>query len=95
MYHFTIEWRAGKTYCIADALSRALYFPPDTSSEVNIFKVFQDEPALNVTRDNVDKEYAAIRHFVHLGRYGCPANLSEYRSVWAGLRVEADLFVVG
>ena len=33
MYNFQIEWKEGKAHLIADALSRAPYFPPDTSSK--------------------------------------------------------------
>ena len=36
MYNFTAIWRAGKAHLIADALSRAPYFPLDESSEIKI-----------------------------------------------------------
>ena len=32
-YNFTVEWMAGKENVVADALSRAPYFPPDPEDE--------------------------------------------------------------
>ena len=95
MYQFSIEWRAGKTHFIADALSRALYFPPDESSEVTIFGVFRDDPALRVIRANIDNEYTNLRHEVRQGNSVCPDRFRGFLAVWPDLRIDDDILVVG
>ena len=93
VFHFTMEWRTGKTHCIADALSRAPYFPPDPSSEVDVFGVSSDDPSLDIIRKNIDGEYHAFLDHIRKGTDPCPPDLLPYRLVWDDLRVDNELLV--
>ena len=94
-YNFKLEWTAGKTHLIADALSRAPYFPADVSTEVSVFGIWEADPMLAGLRDGIDEDYRFLRETVRRGTEECPDRLSPFRPVWGDLRVEAGLVVMG
>jgi hypothetical protein len=95
LYSFNLEWKEGKQHSIADALSRAPFFPADESSEVSIFLVDVDNPALKVLRDGVGDEYVLVRENVRRRVERCPARLAGFRAVWDSLRIKGALLLAG
>jgi hypothetical protein len=61
VYSFSLTWTAGKEHLIADALSRAPFFPADPATEVAICAVSEvldpADPALRLLLEHVDEEY--------------------------------------
>jgi hypothetical protein len=39
IYNFNVQWKAGKTYYVADSLSRALYWDPPEVDSVFCFAI--------------------------------------------------------
>jgi transposase InsO family protein len=95
IYNYEIDWKAGKQHCIADALSRAPFFPADVSSEVEIYRVDGEDPGLRELQENQDDEYVELRDQVRRQVEECPRNLATYRNVWDELRVDGGLLLVG
>ena len=94
IYNFELVWKAGKTHNIADALSRAPFFLPDADTEVAVFGVFADNPALRVIRESIDGEYATVREHIKQ-KVDCPDSLRLYKAVWDKMRLEDDILVAG
>ena len=93
-YNFSLVWKAGKHHYIADALSRAPFFPPDVASEVDVFGVFQDDPALAVIRANMDDEHLSLMEAIKSGQ-DCPPELSAFRYVFPELKIVGETLVMG
>lgn len=93
-YTFDVEWSAGKLHCIADALSRAPFFPADTDLDIDVCaSIDEDDPALHTIINNIDEEYARLRDCVR--RDILSTDLNAYSSIFGGLRVESNLIVYG
>lgn len=94
-YSFTVEWSAGKTHLIADALSRAPYFPAEEESDIVVRSVVNSkDPALRLVIDNVDQEYRELRHRVQSGR-PLSDRLGHFKALFDTLRVEDGILLSG
>lgn len=94
MYSFVVTWSAGKSHSIADALSRAPYFPADPSQEIEVCATIDvEDPAMDITKNNVDFEYDNLRKCVSQGELS--ADLSPYKGVFDSLRLEHGFLVSG
>jgi hypothetical protein len=93
-YSFELSWTPGKEHRIADALSRAPYFPAEAEMEVTIFGVLADDPAMALISNAVggDESYLAVRDAVR-SEAECP--LAAYRYVFEELLLQDDLLVAG
>lgn len=94
VYSFIVVWSAGKSHCIADALSRAPYFPADPSNEIDVCAAIDSkDPALDIIRVNIDDEYKELRRCVAQGFL--TANLNSYKGAFDSLRIEDDILLSG
>jgi hypothetical protein len=96
VYSFTLVWTAGKLHQIADALSRAPFFPADEESEVPVFGVFVEDPAFDFVRAAIGTNvlYGRLCEVVRAGGE-CPPELVEYRRDFEEYRLEDGLLLCG
>lgn len=94
MYTFTMEWSAGKFHHIADALSRAPFFPSDSSLDVDVCAAIDTtDPALFVITRNIDHEYCKLRECIQTGTL--TPDLNAFSSIFSSLRIEDNIIVQG
>lgn len=94
-YKFVVEWSASKTHFIADALSRAPFFPGDEELDMEVCKAIDTEdPALRLVTDNIDQEYRDLCHHTQSAR-PLPSRLDSYSGLCGGLRVEDGILLHG
>ena len=98
-YNFSVQWVAGKTHFIADALSRSPIFRAADEEEVPIdtaIKCLQTtkDPCLNVITDAIDHEYEEMIKAIETDRQPCkddPENpLREAKDMYQHMSVEND-----
>ena len=103
-YNFTVEWRAGKNHCVADALSRSPVLPPpeDVEDKTTVCQVHTKEGVggleflANVAAE--DEQYQVVIEALkkHLRSTVLPPSHPgrAYRGLWPFMRVQNGLIVV-
>lgn len=96
IYSFSLRWVAGKEHSIADALSRAPFFPPDRDMEIPLRSIDVNDPALHFILSSVDAVYAELRDFISSGSMEkLPRHLCQFQGALDSFRVESDVIMAG
>ena len=92
-YDFTLEWQAGKTHEIADALSRYPVFQPDQTDETHahtcrrVHNIMPGEELSQYVKE--DEDYQTAARFIQNGGNKCNVNhpARKYKGMWDRISV--------